>query len=509
MMTIAEQEQQLAALDLEFARIKQFVERAVGHEALHDVEQKLLQQLVALGGSLLKTFIAQSGTGYHADHPPRSREGKALTFKGLVDSPYFSIFGAFTITRAAYATSANEYFYPLDVQLNLPEQKFSYLLQKWVLARSAETDFREALELFFDMLGLKLSAAMVQRVCAKVAPTVEPFYAQHPAPAVETEGSHLALSADGKGVRIRQAERSPTEASEPVAKPRLGKGEKNGVKKQAIVTVDFSFNPVAREPEEIVKALLKQFTLVEPQQARHERCQRQQQGKEEPRVALNKHVRATLDGKEQALTYLMERLRKRDPAGEKAIIALLDGDPHLERALHYALQTGQLQSRVAAVILDIIHVSEYVWEVGTALHGETGPARVVWVREKLLALLRGEVGRVIGGFKQIRTKNKLRASQRTALQKAISYFENHHHMMNYAAYLAQGYPIATGLVEGACGSLVKERMEQSGMRWSVRGAQAVLDLRAAKKNEDWEALWQFHIASESRRLYADSYRRAA
>lgn len=509
MMTITEQEQRMASLEQEFAMIKQYVESAVGHETLHHVEQKLLQQLMALGGSLLKAFIAQSGTGYHADNPPRSSAGKPLTFKGIVDSPYYSIFGEITIARATYSKNANEYVYPLDVQLNLPEQKFSYLLQKWVLARSTETDFREAIELFFDMLGLKLSAAMAQRVCAKVAPTVGPFYEQHPAPAVETEGSHLAISADGKGIRIRKTERSPAELTVQASKPRLGKGEKAGTKKQAVVTVDFSFNPVAREPEEIVKALLKQFTPAERQQAHDDRHQRQQQGLEEPRVALNKHVRATLEGKEPALTYLMERLRKRDPAGEKNIVALLDGDRHLEGALNHALEACQLHDHVAAVILDIIHVSEYVWEVGTALHGEKGAARVEWVREKLLALLRGEVGRVIGGLKQMLTKNELRVSQQTALKKAISYFENHRHMMDYASYLAQGYPIATGLVEGTCGSLVKDRMEQSGMQWSLRGAQAVLDLRAVKKNDDWEALWQFQIQSENHRLYADSYRKAA
>ena len=509
MMTITEHEQRIASLDQEFAMIKQYVEQAAGHEALHQVEQQLLQKLMAIGRALLEAFIAQSGTGYDAENPPRSAEGKALAYKGLVESPYFSIFGKSTIPRAAYANPANEYFYPLDVQLNLPEQKYSYLLQKWGTARSTETDFREALALFDDLLGLELSPSMAQRVCAKVAPTVAAFYEQHPAPALETEGSHLAISADGKGIRMRQTERALNESQEQVQKPRLGKGEKNGVKKQAVVTVDFSFNPVAREPEEIVKALLNQHSLAERRHARLEHQQRQQQGREEPRAALNKHVRATLEGKEHAFTYLMERLHKRDPAGGKHVIVLLDGDPNLEAALNQAVQADPLHDRVDAVILDLIHVSEYVWDVGTALHGEKGEGRVTWVREKLLALLRSEVGRVIGGFKQMLTKNELRPSQQTALKKAVSYFENHRHMMDYASYLAKGYPIATGLVEGACGSLVKERMEQSGMHWSRCGAQAVLDLRAVKKNNDWEAFWQFHVAAEQKRMYADSYKIAA
>ena len=116
MMTITEKEQRMATLDQEFAMIKQYVETAVGHEALHQVEQKLLQQIIALGCSLLKAFIAESGTGYQAANPPCSSAGKSLTYKGIVDSPYVSIFGEITIPRAAYANDASEYFYPLDVQ---------------------------------------------------------------------------------------------------------------------------------------------------------------------------------------------------------------------------------------------------------------------------------------------------------------------------------------------------------------------------------------------------------
>lgn len=156
-----------------------------------------------------------------------------------------------------------------------------------------------------------------------------------------------------------------------------------------------------------------------------------------------------------------------------------------------------------------------MWEAGTALYGEKGDQRVGWVRDKLRAILNSEVGRVIGGLKQTLTKTSLRPSQQAALQKAIPYFENHRHRMDYATYLAKGYPIATGLVEGTCGSLVKDRMEHSGMRWSIRGAQAVLNLRAVKKNHDWEPFWQYYIESEKTRLYdasnvhVDSYTMAA
>ena len=132
-------------------------------------------------------------------------------------------------------------------------------------------------------------------------------------------------------------------------------------------------------------------------------------------MALNKHIRATLNGKKCGIEYLIERVQKRDPDGEKPVIVLIDGDRGLEKAFEKTLKTYQLYDRIDAFILDIIHVSEYVWKAGTAIHGEKGPDRIDWVHNKLLAILQGHVGRVIGGLKQIITKNKLTKSRKDAI----------------------------------------------------------------------------------------------
>jgi hypothetical protein len=504
MMTIYDKDAMLGKLKDEFAAITTYLETAVGCAQMSDVEQELFRKLQQLGRSLLEAFLTQSGTGYDPEHPPCSPEGKALVFKGLVDSPYCSIFGEVTITRAAYADASTGYVYPLDAQLNLPAHMYSYLLEKWLLARAVETDFREATAGLNEMFDCALFPSVPQRLGADVAATVEAFYEQSAAPAPDTEGSHLAISADGKGVPILKAERPDQGTPSETPKARRAKGEKPGIKKQAVVTVDFTFDPGPREPEAIVKALLNDYTPEERQQAKLDRQQRRDAGEREPRLALHTHVRATLHGKDDALSDLVDRVRKRDPAGAKPIVALLDGDPSLEHALQRALQAAQLDERLDALILDIIHVSEYVWEAGTALYGEKDPQRLGWVRDKLFALLNSEVGRVIGGLKQTLTKTDLRPAQQAALQKAITYFENHRQMMDYTTYLAKGYPIATGLVEGTCGSLVKDRMEHSGMRWSIRGAQAVLNLRTVKQNHDWKQFWQYYINAEKTRLYGDA-----
>jgi hypothetical protein len=141
--------------------------------------------------------------------------------------------------------------------------------------------------------------------------------------------------------------------------------------------------------------------------------------------------------------------------------------------------------------------------------GETikaGSGRVI-IEEKLYVLLEGHVGYLIGGLRQRLSKNqdRLTPSQKKALTKTITYFDNHRHMMHYDVYLNKGYPIATGVIEGTCGSLVKDRMEQSGMRWSIAGAQAVLAQRAVVKNGDWNDFFTYYIDAERQRLYPTVY----
>jgi hypothetical protein len=508
MNAIHETEALFGKLDREFTGLKTYITDAVGHQEIHVVEKEMFRKLQQLGRLALECFLAKSGTGYQANNPPLAEDGQALVFKGAVESPYLSIFGEVMIARARYANAADEYFYPLDAQLNLPAQKYSYLLQQWTQAPATESDFREAATRFNEIFGFSFFPATLQRITAKVSPAVEPFLQQLEAPAQETEGTHLAISADGKGVPLVKSERQ-AQKLEATPKARRSKGEKPGIKKEAVVTVDFSFNPGPRDPEEIVKALLKEYTSQERQQAQRERQQRRDEGLPEPRLALNKHLHATLNGKEEAMNYLMARLLKRDPTGEKKIAALLDGDPNLENALNRALQAYQLEGRLDALILDIIHVSDYIWDTATALHGETGEARIAWVRDRLLSILKSDVGRVIGGLKQTLTKTKRNDSKKRVLQKTITYLENHRHMMDYASYLAKGYPIATGLVEAACRAFVKERLDQSGMHWKIKGAESILQLRAVMKNNDWEQFWNFYIGAEKNRLYADSYRKAA
>lgn len=509
-MTIYEKETLFESLEDTFCGIKAYIEGAVGREELHEVEVALFRKLQRLGREFLEAFIAMSGTGYEPGNPPLSEDGRKMKYKGIdpKGSPYLSIFGEIRIYRAAFAHPDGGRQYPIDGQLNLPDHKYSYLLLKWLQKASAEEDFHTAVDRFNEIFGFSFFPDLPHSQGLPIAEYVEPFYDQVEAPLVQTEGSHIAISADCKGVRILKSEREQTEPETPV-KARRGKGEKPGIKKDAVVVTDFSFDPHPRDAQEIVKGLLNQFTEKEQEQAKKDRQQRRKEGLSEPREPHNKHVFATLEGKKAAFSHLLDRVEKRDPQGQKPLAVLLDGDPYLEDGLLKQLKIRGLADRVDAWILDIIHACEYLWPVATALSGEKDPNRVKWMETKLYALLDSKVGYVMGGLKQIRTKNRLSRHQKNVIQKAITYFENHQHMMDYATYLEKGYPIATGVVEGTCGSLVKDRMEQSGMRWSIVGAQAVLAQRAVVKNGDWDSFFTYYIDSERNRLYPTIYERSS
>lgn len=507
-MTIYEKERLFESVEDQFCALKTYIEEAIGGSEIHVVEEAVFRQLQRIGLGLLEAFVAMSGTGYEAGRPLVTEDGRPMKYKGIKKeaSPYLSIFGELCIYRASYAHPDGDRVYPIDAQLNLPEHKYSYLLLKWLQASSADQDFRSAVDRFNEIFDFSLFAEVPQRQGLPIAEYVEPFYEQVEAPPPETEGSHIALSADCKGVRILKSEREAAQEEVP-AKPRRDKGEKPGIKKDAVVVTDFSFTPQARKSEEIVKGLLNQFTQKEKKEAKKDRQHRREAGIGAPREPHNKHVFATLDGKKAAFDHLLDHLQKRDPEGQKPLIALLDGELALEDRLLEALEARNLTHRLDALILDIIHASEYLWDVGTALYGEKASKRIRWVEEKLYALLDGKVGTLIGGLRQRLTKkqDQLTPAQKKALKKTITYFDNHKHMMHYDVYLKKGYPIATGLVEATCGSLVKDRMEQSGMRWSINGAQAVLAQRAVVKNGDWNDFFAYYIDSERERRYPIVY----
>ena len=368
-----------------FTQISEYVRGDALSKDIYTVELELFHMLLELGLTLLREVVERHGDG--KVDSPIIRDQNVLPFHMVKPTSYLSIFGEIEIRRAYYWERGEKGFFPLDATLNLPERKYSYLLEKWVQADIAEEPYEKAVSRYTELLTIPVSKLGQENVAREISVAFNAFYQQKPPFDFEIEGDIIGVEADGKGVRMISSEREEN-TEEKIPGPRRSKGEKSGgLRREAVSTADFTFNPEPRTPEEIANMLMKEVPKEKELHLKEERRQRHKSGESEPRQALNVQVAATMYGKQTAFEGLAERVLKRDPSETKPIVALMDGDPSLEKELSAVFRAQNQYHRIIAVILDIMHAMAYVWEVGTVLHGEKGSKRHGWVKKHALAVL--------------------------------------------------------------------------------------------------------------------------
>jgi hypothetical protein len=441
-------------------------------QTAYTVELTLFRRLLALGTALLRLFFV-TRSAVRPAQPVTAPDGTPLTYHDQRPTIYYSVFGKVRFWRHYFTAAGQEGLCPLDAELSLPARCYSDLLREWAAYGATDASYRESQTVLARTLGLSLSLQAIETAVVEAGGDVTTFYEKRAEPAAPPpEATIVVVQADGKGVPIVQP---PTQSPS----VRLGKGQKRTKKKEAVVTSLYTIAPYPRTPQEVVAALL--------------------QDAERPELAarprpVGKELRATLEGKTVAMSRLAPRVAQRAGPHIQHHVALTDGAEALQ-------QQVVTQFPEHTLILDIIHATEYLWDTANALLGETHPHRTAWVRAYLESLLAGQTGPVITALEAEANDPMRTATQRQAVRQTVGYYRRNRPYMRYDEYLAHGWPIGTGVVEGACRHLVKDRMEQSGMRWTQGGAQAVLDLRAVRINGHWEALWEWHRHQQHQRLY--------
>jgi hypothetical protein len=160
-----------------------------------------------------------------------------------------------------------------------------------------------------------------------------------------------------------------------------------------------------------------------------------------------------------------------------------------------------LPDQNATEILDLLHVTPRLWQAAKLFCGEKSPQVVPFVRQRLTQVLQSKVATVVRGLRRLATEQKLSVAKRKVLRRICRYLHKNRRRMRYDEYLAKGYPIASGVIEGACRHVVKDRMERAGMHWTVAGAQAMLDVRSVWVSGQWQAFQQHRIERAIERLY--------
>jgi hypothetical protein len=480
---ILAQEQAILKGQTQFEQIAAFVRQANAEgQPIHEVEIGLWKQLLCLGHAMLEGFIAGAGSGDLG--PALEHEGRTLRrLEQTHQRRYVSIFGELPIDRHVYGTRETQKHevVPLDARLELPQSEFSYVLQDWDQQLCVEGPYSEARGTVQKILGLCQPVASLEKTNLEMAKQADAFFLSRPPPPQE-QASILVLTSDGKGIPMRK--------DEPAKSGRRSKGEKANKKRMACVGAVYSIEPFVRTADDVVDEVMRKKAAENRPVPQHKQV----------RAELTREIDGVLvNGKDRIFSWFKQQVEAINPMmknGErkKPVVCVMDG----ERALWKMLMTYLCG---IICILDIFHVLERIWQAAHCFHPENSDEAREFVNQRLKRILEGDVGRVIGGLKQMATKQNLQGAKLKQLQSAIGYLHNNRRFMHYDQYLAAGFPIGSGVAEGACRHLVKDRMERTGMRWVVPSAQAMLDLRAVHASDQWQEFQNYRMDAESRRIY--------
>ena len=478
---ISNSEKIIQEVRVQFDQMLDFVtgERAQRASA-YQIESGLFKLLVSLGSSLLQLFLT-----VRSEKSNRTKvelaDGQALPYHQEVGRSYFSIFGKLQFERPYFYKKGVGQQIPLDEELSLPSDGYSDLLRELSEYLDVDNVYAKTADMFKRLLGLSLSTRSLQGNIIADSADVLAYYDQKAPPNPVLGASILVAQADGKGIPM------VLEAEQPKEAVRLGKGQKRGHKKEAIVTSAYTIAALPRTPQEVVNSFFDlSKSEFDTETQKHERPKPQ-----------NKHTWATLDGKDEALERLAKYVNLLDCDYIQDRVALCDGCEALQLRLRLHLDGFTL-------VLDFIHASEYLWKVANALLGETSSERIPWMAEKTSLMLSGKTDQLIHQFRTMTQADDLSAYLLEQLNLTANYFERNLPYMDYPTYLAKGWPIASGVIEGACRHFVKDRCELSGMRWSQNGAEGLLRMRAIAENDDWSDYHSFLRKQRHQRLYGKS-----
>jgi hypothetical protein len=455
---------------------------------IDEVELGIWERLLQMGKLCLGQFIALQGDGDMGETIDTEDGQHWQRLKEHHERRYVSIFGEFPLRRVVYGTREGQKieFVPLDNRLLLPAGAFSQVLQDWSQSLCVESAFGQVSPLLLRFLGIKASVASLEGINEKMAERVPAYREDRPAPAAETEGELMVCTADCKGIVMRR------QANEPAPAVHRTKGEKASQKQMAAVASVYTVDRHIRTAEDVVAALFR-----DPRD-----------GPPPPRPKpQNKHVWAQLcredaEGYHSGIALVHEQMGQEVVDRNRCnlqwlrpMLCLYDGQEALWEARDRSLPG------ICINILDLLHVTPRLWKAAHLFHKEKSEAAEQFVRERCLRVLRGEVKGVIRGLREMGTKRGLTGPKKKSLGEICGYLEKNQERMRYDEYLAQGYPIASGVIEGACRHLVKDRMERAGMHWTPAGAQAMLDVRSVHVDGEWEKYQKYRIEHERRELY--------
>ena len=459
--------------------------------ATEGMQLSSLESLVAIDGrEILRTLLEEKvqllGVGdlgpalVGSDSVERShRRTRSMNLK--------TIFGEILVTRQIYSTTGVDSLAPKEAILNLPVQSYSHELQQRLARELAKGSYGEGILSVKLQTGVAIPRRQAEVIVKTASADFQAFYEDRRLEAlrrVAKNNEFMILTTDGKGIvmlkkDLREETRKRAEETDHKLRTRLSKGEKKNAKRMAQVASVYSIEPNERTPADVASG---------------------QKPEAPPRPQAKRVWASVEDDAKDVVSQMFDEATRRDPYKKRNWVALVDGQPYQLSLLEAEAKKRDL---TLTIVLDIIHVIEYLWTAARNFHPEASAESEAWVSHYLLMVLEGNAKQAAAGMRRSATRQNL--EKRDGVEACAVYLHNNAPYMLYNEYLASGSPIGTGVIEGACRHLVKDRMDVTGARWSLEGAEAVLRLRSIHASGDWQEYWAFHEAAEYERNHRSYY----
>ncbi len=451
------------------------------------VERMVLASVLQIGRESLELLLSLQGDGDLGPEIQTADDKTARKSESKSSTPLRSIFGDHLVEQFTYASGKNKpiALKPISARLGLPACRWSFLLQEFSQMLGVDQAYNQAMKNLSQILGNDFSVDTAERINGAMGQAAGEFLSDLPDPEPDSEGKLLIATADCKGVPLVKQDSQKVAAFEAAKK-------NPGNRRMATVTSVYSVDPHVRTAEEITAALFRDEPMTEDSP------------KQDRPVPQNKNTTAHLpeladdgaggeipiSGIHVGIAWIMGQVASRRRSGQ-VLIALMDGQISLWETMQRHLK---FNARTIP-ILDILHALAYVWEAA-GLFEKDDVSRRAFTRKRLLRILRGEVRGVILGLRSLGTRRNLKGEKLRSLNRITNYLEKNADRMRYDEYLRRGYPIASGVIEGACRHLVKDRMERSGMRWTLEGARSMLNVRAAFQSDHWQSFLHWNMQQQ-------------
>jgi hypothetical protein len=402
-----------------------------------------------------------------------------------------TLFGTVRVTRCAWRKPGSPNYCPADAALSLPAARHSHSLAKLAALEAARGSFDAAHAAIARRCGNVIGKRQLEQAVTAAAADIPAFYAARIPEPCTTE-TLLVLSADCKGIVMRpgalRAATAKAAARLGKMRTRLASGEKPNRKRMAALVTVYDAGPAPRRPHDVIAPPGGRDGTRKPRPG--------------PKARAKWLAGSVRHNPAEVIAAAFSEAAARDPQHLRTWVVLVDGAEH-----QLSLIRGEAARRgiTVHIVIDIVHVLEYLWAAAWNLHPAGDPAAEDWVAVKALAVLAGDSERAAAEITAEAGAAGLAGTARTGIDACIRYLASKNEFLRYDQALAAGWPIATGVIEGACRHIIGDRLSITGARWGLDGAEAILTLRAVISNGDFAQYWRYHLAREHQRLYPGTF----